>query len=574
MSHKKRNITIFQEFRIRENLQKLIRFLITLFVMIGIFSSSFHYIMLREGREFSWVTGVYWTLTTMSTLGFGDITFQSDLGRVFSIIVLFSGMIYLLVLFPYTFLTFFYTPLMEFQSKFRVQKNAPEGIRNHIIIVGLDAVAESFIEKLNQYGHRYVLIADTIQKTKDWKDMGFTVIHGYPDDPDAYVRAGISEANMVFANAENEKINTTISFTVRELNSSIEIVSNVRDSNFIEILFLAGCLNTIDITESLGRSFSKRSIAKNHYVSEIGRFDKMVVWEIPVIGSVLSGKSLKIVAERLKGVQLVGAWKRGKFIIPEPDDIISSETILVVTGYEDEAKVFEGLFHEEKFKDAFVLIIGCGRVGRATAKHLDQMNVNFRILDHNSERKDRAEKEGLILGDRFVLGDGSRVDDLEAVGLNKASTIIISTHDDITNIFLTVYCRKLRNDVLILSRANAERNISTLHRAGADLVISYSSVGSILLLNLLRKSDNLMLAEGLEIFRISIPFILQGKTVSENFIRQKTGCIVIAVFNEKGSPCSLPSIKEPIPEFGEMILIGSSESERKFMAVFENREIF
>nr|MBF0222247.1 hypothetical protein [Desulfobulbaceae bacterium] len=36
--------------------------------------------MMYEGREFSWITGFYWTLTVMSTLGFGDITFQTDLG--------------------------------------------------------------------------------------------------------------------------------------------------------------------------------------------------------------------------------------------------------------------------------------------------------------------------------------------------------------------------------------------------------------------------------------------------------------------------------------------------------------
>ena len=42
----------------------------------------------REGQAHSWLTGLYWTLTVMSTLGFGDITFHSDLGRAFSIVVL------------------------------------------------------------------------------------------------------------------------------------------------------------------------------------------------------------------------------------------------------------------------------------------------------------------------------------------------------------------------------------------------------------------------------------------------------------------------------------------------------
>ena len=44
--------------------------------------------MVYEGRSYSWITGFYWTLTTMSTLGFGDITFTSDIGKIFSVVVL------------------------------------------------------------------------------------------------------------------------------------------------------------------------------------------------------------------------------------------------------------------------------------------------------------------------------------------------------------------------------------------------------------------------------------------------------------------------------------------------------
>ena len=53
-----------------------------------------------EGRQESWLTGVYWTLTVMSTLGFGDITFHSDIGRVFSVFVLLSGIILLMIMLP------------------------------------------------------------------------------------------------------------------------------------------------------------------------------------------------------------------------------------------------------------------------------------------------------------------------------------------------------------------------------------------------------------------------------------------------------------------------------------------
>jgi voltage-gated potassium channel len=70
-----------------------------------------------EGVEHSWVTGFYWVLTVMSTLGFGDITFQSDVGRLFSIVVLVTGIVMLLIVLPFAFIRFFYAPWLEAQIR-------------------------------------------------------------------------------------------------------------------------------------------------------------------------------------------------------------------------------------------------------------------------------------------------------------------------------------------------------------------------------------------------------------------------------------------------------------------------
>ena len=76
-------ISLFMQQRgMRRNISFLMRFIFMLLMLIAIYSIVFHYIMEYEGRSYSWVTGVYWTLTVMSTLGFGDITFTSDLGRL------------------------------------------------------------------------------------------------------------------------------------------------------------------------------------------------------------------------------------------------------------------------------------------------------------------------------------------------------------------------------------------------------------------------------------------------------------------------------------------------------------
>jgi len=103
-------ITMIRSRRGRRNLRVLVRFFLVLVVMITVYSVVFHMLMLREGQEYTWITGFYWTLTVMSTLGFGDITFHTDIGRIFSIVVLLSGTTFLLVLLPFTFIEFFYQP--------------------------------------------------------------------------------------------------------------------------------------------------------------------------------------------------------------------------------------------------------------------------------------------------------------------------------------------------------------------------------------------------------------------------------------------------------------------------------
>lgn len=69
-------IYFLQNKETKRNFVALFKFFVFLGVIICIYSVLFHIIMQYEGRDFSWITGFYWALTVMSTLGFGDITFH------------------------------------------------------------------------------------------------------------------------------------------------------------------------------------------------------------------------------------------------------------------------------------------------------------------------------------------------------------------------------------------------------------------------------------------------------------------------------------------------------------------
>ena len=116
----------------------------------------------------------------------------------------------------------------------------------------------------------------------------------------------------------------------------------------------------------------------------------------------------------------------------------------------------------------------------------------------------------------------------------------------------------------ILSRASADRNVSTRHLAGADFVISNGSLGANIIFNFLRNEDTLLLTEGLNIFHLKAPDSLVGKVLLESGIRERTGGTVIAISRD-GKMSINPEAKTVIKEDDELVLIGTFDAEKSFL---------
>jgi voltage-gated potassium channel len=188
-----------------------------------------------EGRSFSWITGFYWTLTVMSTLGFGDITFNSDLGRAFSMVVLSSGVVVLLILFPFTFIQFFYAPWLDARSRARAPRELPEDTSGHVILTNPDPVTLALIEKLKAFHHPYVLLVEDLQRALELYDSDIRVVLGERDNPDTYRKLRADRAALVVANGRDE-VNTNIVFTVRELSKDVPIIAVADSPSSVDIL--------------------------------------------------------------------------------------------------------------------------------------------------------------------------------------------------------------------------------------------------------------------------------------------------------------------------------------------------
>ncbi len=551
--------SIVRTHRQRRNLRLLAWLGLTFVSLLGTFSLIFHWLMAREGQEHSWVTAVYWTFVTMSTLGFGDITFTSDAGRLFTILVLITGTIFLLVLLPFSFIQFFFLPWMEASEAADTPRKMPEDTRGHVVLTQLGPIEETLVRLLSAGGVEHCVIVPDTAAAGPLLDSGYTVMVGPFDDPDTYRQARVGDARLV-ATTLGDTTNTNVTFTVREVSPDVPIVATASSEASLDILTMAGCTQVMQLGRMLGDAMARRVLGRDGRARVVGRFEDLLIAEASVAASGLSGKSLAELDLHAKtGVTVVGIWHRGGLTIPTAAAALPTAGMLVLAGSREALQRYDASHAQPDAEAGETLIIGGGRVGRAVAAALRAEGRRWRLVEKDPAR--------IRWPEQSVVGDAARRDVLERAGIGDCSSVVITTRDDDMNIYLALYCRKLRPDVQIIARSTRERNVETLHRAGADFVMSYATTGATTVANLLRQVDILMVSEGLHLFRLDTPPALVGQSLAEAGIRESTGCTVIAIGRADHVESS-PDLEQPLTADSELVLLGDDASENRFMEQF------
>lgn len=543
----------------RRNLTVLAKFMGVLLAMIASYTVIFHLIMVYEGQQHSWLTGLYWTLVTMSTLGFGDITFHSDLGRAFTILVLLSGTLFLLVLLPFTFIQFFYAPWVESQAEARMPHALPENEKGHVLLTRLDPVTEALIRKLKQFGHHYALIVEDMEQARRFHDQDFRVMLGDHDDPNTYKSARLQNAAMLVSTLSDAQ-NTTVSITARSVDEKSPIVATVDDPISVKILDMAGSTNTLNFTEILGQALARCSSGGDAITHTVASFDTLHLAEANATRTPLVGKTLRENRLGDLGVSVVGLWERGEFKPATPDSVVRTNTVLMLVGSEEQLLNYDEHFAIYAVSGEPVIVIGSGRIGRATVDALVERGVDYRIIEQDARR--------VVQPDKTIVGNAADPAVLKEAGIDNAPTIIITTNNDDTNLYLTLLCRQLSPDVEIIARCTLDKHVSALHKAGADFVQSYASIGASSIFNLLQKSRVITVTQGLDVFRVDVPEQAVGKRIMECGIREKTGCTIIGYHKDNGlQPNPRP---DTVLEAGhEMLMIGDWEARNRYFETYQ-----
>ena len=550
----------------RANLRALLKYLLFLAALISIYAVLFHVIKLNvEHEQHSWITGFYWTLVVMSTLGFGDVTFTSDTGRLFSMVVLISGVVFLLVMLPFLFIRLFYAPWLEARVRMRAPRSVPPDTTGHVIIVEYDAIGVGLVERLRAEAVPYFVIEPDMAEAARMVGEGISVVRGDNDSRQTYENVRAASARLVLANCE-DTVNTNITLTTREVAPDVPVVAIAEEDDAVAILKLAGASTVLPLKMQLGEYLANRVAAGRAEAHVIGGFREVQIAELPARDTPFVGLSVRDTHLRQRtGLNLVGFWERGKLRPAYPQSQIQPDSVIVVAGSRDQLAALNQVIGTHT-SSPLVLIIGAGKVGQAAAVALRRKGLTVHAIDRTAAALARL----VPFTDETFAGDAADRKVLDGAGVQRASSVLLTTNDDAMNIYLAVFCRRLNPALRIVSRITHERNVEAIHRAGADFVLSYTTLGIEAVMSLLHGHDPVLVGEGVELFTMPVPPSLAGKPLRDSAIGSRTGLSVVAL--NRGDQMETQLTAETVLSRGSsLLMLGSRDQRKAFLEAFEHR---
>ncbi len=304
-----------------------------IFAYIFIFIQIVQYEQNYEYANF--FDGLYWVVSTVTTVGYGDIVLESTLGKMFSVFVQLSGI-------PLVFgllFTAVIIPWFEKNMRSGLPTKASRSLKEHIIICGYNKLVETLMEELNEDDIPYVLIEEDEELIKRLLKRDIHTIFGIPYEEETLKNANIGTASFVIANRSDE-MNANIVLTARKL-SDLNIIAIVEDSSNKKYLKYAGATSVVSPKELYGRYIGRK--AADPFVKRLTGatefFEGISIVEFPIYPkSPLIGKTIRNAAIREKtGVNVVGMWKGGSLSFHvRPEDIIRDNSVLLAIGTTDQ----------------------------------------------------------------------------------------------------------------------------------------------------------------------------------------------------------------------------------------------
>lgn len=201
----------------------------------------------------SWFESIYMTLITISTVGYGETFPLSNSGRAWSLILIVVGVTLIGVLIGR--FAELLTDIKSFRRHRMLQKI--KEMKKHIIVCGYGRMGRIVCESLIQSGHSFVVIEQDEKVIEELMHDQIPVIAGDATLDETIEKANIQDAKGCVCVLETDADNLFVTFSVRERNSSILIISRCKENANSLKLKKAGANRVINPYEVSGKTIAQ-----------------------------------------------------------------------------------------------------------------------------------------------------------------------------------------------------------------------------------------------------------------------------------------------------------------------------
>ena len=303
--------------------------------------------MLIEGASFD--DGLYMTLITVTTVGYGETIHLSDPGRYFTMVLILLGVGFVMFVFKEMTETVVAGGLQKALGERKMSKKL-EKVTDHYIVCGFGRIGEVICNLLAKNGRKFVVIERSEDELQQISALGYLCVPGDASDDDVLVLAGVERAKGLIGVVSSDSDNLYITLSARSLNPNLYIITRSSGNVRTKSKFKRAGANKVISPYDIGATRMANLILKPAVVDFIdfavaGNEFGLTMEEIrvtkrsPMLNKPLMESGLRKIYNLIV-VSITRADGQSIFN-PTPDIVIMEGDILIVLGELDQVNALE-----------------------------------------------------------------------------------------------------------------------------------------------------------------------------------------------------------------------------------------
>lgn len=307
------------------------------------------YVWLGRAQQATWLDALFMTVTTITTIGYGEIIHLDSAGRIFTMVIAIlgiGGLFYsLTVVMDYLVSSRMVDPYGE-----RKLQREIDTLKGHIVIAGLGRVGRQAAAELEESKIRFVIVDPRPEAQHYAHQRGYLHILGDASDDEVLQKAGVDRAKGLIVTTGDDANNLYIVLSARVLRADLYIVSRAVDDTSIPKLIRAGANRAISPYAIGGRRLAHLILSPevvDFFDTVIRRDDESLNLEdIKVAeGSQVVGRTLAELEVLEKTGASILVILRERNVLPNPDQetVLRGGDHLLALGTAEELDALEAM---------------------------------------------------------------------------------------------------------------------------------------------------------------------------------------------------------------------------------------